>query len=166
MSYKIHKQYRLYGYDYSQNGAYFITIITKDRQPFFGEIQRGEIILSAIGNYVEENFSAVSDKIPYLQVEEWVIMPNHLHLIVSIENNQSPYTLVSGIQPLVKKSVSSFINHLKGRIKRWCNDNGHEAFAWQPRFHDRIIWDPQEYLLVSHYIQNNVLNWETDTEHI
>jgi putative transposase len=164
MPYKKHKQYRLYGYDYSQNGAYFITIVTKNRIHYFGEIVNGEMQLSPIGKFVEENFSIISDKIKYMQIDEWEILPNHLHLIVSILNKNTEYTPAFGLQPLVKKSVSSFINHLKGTIKRWCNENNFENFAWQARFHDRIIRDAKEYSNISNYIQKNVENWDMDNE--
>lgn len=79
----------MYGYVYARNGAYFITIVTKNREHFFGEITAGEMMLSEIGKQVAHNFSVISDKISHLQVDEWVIMPNHLHLIVTIENNSN-----------------------------------------------------------------------------
>ncbi|MFN8347658.1 MAG: transposase [Spirosomataceae bacterium] len=194
MAYKRYKQYRLQGYDYARNGAYFITIVTKNREHWLGEITAGTLILSEIGKQVEANFSIIANKISHLQVEEWVIMPNHLHLIVTIENNKpdveirpdtdvpvgtrleacsyrnhsdendSHNNAYPGLRPLDKQSVSAFINHLKGQIKRWCNENGHSDFAWQARFHDRIIRDDREYFAIANYIQNNVANWENDSE--
>ena len=62
MTYKKHKQYRLYGYDYSQPGSYFITIVTKDRKHFFGEILNGQMIFSQIGQYIVDNFIRISEK--------------------------------------------------------------------------------------------------------
>lgn len=188
MAYKRYKQYRLQGYDYARNGAYFITIVTKNREHFLGEITDGQMLLSAIGKQVAANFSMITGKISHLQVDEWVIMPNHLHLIVTIENNNpdvgtrleayscqsacthgndeidNPDNPYPGLRPLDKQSVSAFINHLKGQIKRWCNENGHIEFAWQARFHDRIIRNDREYDAISNYIQNNVANWDKDSE--
>ena len=162
MAYKKHKQYRLFGYDYSQHGAYFITIVTKDRQHFFGEISKGEIQYSPIGEYIKQNFSIISDRIDYLYIDNWVIMPNHLHLIIVITNQKEDYTQITGLSPLNSKSISSFVNHLKGNIKRWCNENDFTNFSWQDRFHDRIIRDTDEYNRISQYIDNNILNWEKD----
>jgi len=79
-------------------------------------------------------------------------------------NNDKEYQYPTGIGPLIKNSVSSFINHLKGKIKRWCNENRYSEFHWQARFHDRIIRNAHENDLISKYIQNNVANWESDDE--
>ena len=154
MAYKIIKQYRLYGFDYSQNGAYFITIITKNRKHFFGEIADKEITLSPIGEFVKANFTDISEKFSRIKIADHVIMPDHLHLIVSIENDkEKPYEFAEGLRPLLKGSVSAFINHFKGYIKRWCNDNNFSGFAWQPRFHDRVIRNEKEYDAISNYIR-------------
>jgi putative transposase len=158
--YKQHKQYRLPGYDYSQNGLYFITIVTKNRQTYFGKIEEQQSILSSIGKYMDDNIRTLSEKISEIKVTEYVIMPDHIHLILSIENNASKeYETTEGIRPLIKGSTSAFINHLKGNIKRWCNENGHPYFAWQARFHDRIIRNADEHDRISAYLKNNVINW-------
>lgn len=81
---KTRKRFRLAGYDYSQNGTYFITIVTKNRIPFFGEIRNKEMLLSHIGDFVEHNFLIIQEKLEAIKVDEYVIMPDHLHLIISI----------------------------------------------------------------------------------
>ncbi|MCO5234246.1 MAG: transposase [Chitinophagales bacterium] len=166
MAYKKHKQYRLFGYDYSQQGAYFITIVTKNRQRFFGEILNKEIHYSPVGEYVKQNLSNIKERIDYLYIDNWVIMPDHLHLIIVITNQKDDYTQITGLSPLNSKSISSFVNHLKGNIKRWCNANGFSEFSWQDRYHDRIIRDRGEFNRISQYIDNNILNWEKDDDNI
>jgi putative transposase len=121
--------------------AYFITIVTKDRGPFFGEIKNNTITLSAIGKFVESNFNIIRERINYIRITEWVIMPDHLHMIVVIDKindyvgtrlEASSYNLEAnsyGLHPLQKQSVPSFVNHLKGRIKRWCNENNFNDFC-------------------------------------
>ncbi len=168
MNNKTRKHFRLAGYDYSQNGAYFITIVTKNRIPFFGEIRNKEMFLSQIGDFVEHIFLIIQEKLETIKVDEYVIMPDHLHLIISINKTQGGSCLEArtrpeahrpGIRPLQKESVSSFINHLKGKIKRWCNENGFKDFEWHTRFHDRIIRDEISYFYITRYIQNNINNW-------
>ncbi|NBA88380.1 hypothetical protein GVN16_21585 [Emticicia sp. CRIBPO] len=158
MNNKTRKRFRLAGYDYSQNGAYFITIVTKNRIPFFGEIRNKEMLLSHIGDFVERNFLIIQEKLEAIKVDEYVIMPDHLHLIISINKTQGGSCLEArtrpdshrpGIRPLQKESVSSFINHLKGKIKRWCNENGFKDFEWHTRFHDRIIRDEISYFYIT-----------------
>ena len=70
-------------HDYD-GGSYFITICTKDREHYFGEIVDGEMVLSDIGKYADEQFNNVSSHYPYAEIPLWTIMPNHLHAIVVI----------------------------------------------------------------------------------
>ena len=94
-------------------------------------------------------------------------MPNHIHLIVEIVNKEyKEPVFVKGLQPLVQGSISSFINHFKGKIKKWCTDNNITDFFWQRRFHDRIIRDDEEYARIKEYINANIMNWDKDTENI
>jgi REP element-mobilizing transposase RayT len=178
--YKTHKQYRLYNFDYSQDGHYFITIVTKERTHSFGKIINRQITYSPIGEYVKHNilkfYRNENLENPYQNnrladnhsstitgITEWSILPNHIHLIVEVINKtQKKYTTVTGLSPLSKGSVSSFINHFKGHIKKWCNKNGFPEFDWQSRFHDRVIRNNGEYEQIEKYIQNNVLNWDED----
>jgi putative transposase len=178
--YKKHKQYRLHNFDYSQDGYYFITIVTKDRQHAFGKIANQQITYSAIGDYVKTNilkFYAdenlcnpyqnnpffINNSNTLIGITEWSILPNHIHLIIEIVNKTTKeYTTITGLSPLSKGSLSSFANHFKGNIKKWCTEKKFLDFNWQSRFHDRVIRNKGEYEKIPMYIQNNVLNWEDD----
>ncbi|MBS1512989.1 MAG: hypothetical protein JST86_19275 [Bacteroidetes bacterium] len=178
--YKKHKQYRLWNYDYAQDGLYYITIVTKNRTHHFGAIENGVMLYSPVGHFVSENILQFCpgdhSENPYLQhphfisasntiaaIISWAILPNHIHLIVQLTNrNEKGYSFPNGLAPLSSGSVSSFINHFKVHIKKWCNQNGHAAFAWQERFYDRVIRNADEYQNIRNYIENNVLNWKED----
>ena len=182
--YKTHKQYRLYNFDYSQDGYYFITIVTKNREHFFGNIINQKMFLSEIGEYVKANILKfyVDEALqnPYQNnphfingnssitaITEWAILPNHIHLIVEIINKQEKeYTTITGLSPLSKGSVSAFVNHFKGNVKKWCIKNNLTDFNWQSRFHDRVIRNNAEYDKIASYIQTNVLNWQNDNENL
>jgi REP element-mobilizing transposase RayT len=166
MSYKQQKQYRLPGYDYSEPGEYFITICTKDRACVLATISKQEIHLSAIGEIASKFIGEITQRHPGIYLDEWVIMPNHIHLILMIENDgrNMHRRVPTGIQPLVKRSVSSVINHFKGNVKRWCNQNGLPEFAWQARYHDHIIRNSRSLERIRQYIRDNPLNWETDVD--
>lgn len=167
MVFKKQKQYRLFGYNYASNGMYFITIVCKNREYFFGKIIDNQILLSPIGEYTEQNIKNVAKSIEYIKILNWVIMPNHIHLLIMInQSNELSQKINTGISPLNSKSISSFINHFKGNIKKWCNINNFNDFEWQARFHDRIIRDNDEYTAISIYIDNNINNWEKDSENI
>lgn len=180
--YKANKSYRLYGFDYSSNGNYFVTIVTKSRAQFLGEIVNKEMILSAAGKFVEAQILPfvfyTQDENPFIKnpyfiqnfpqvfcIHQYAILPNHVHLIVEIihcENRESHSP--TSIQPLQKGSLSSFVNHFKGKIKKDWNKAGLDECAWQPRFHDRIIRDKEEYIKIEKYIIANVDNWDCDNE--
>ena len=182
--YKKHKQYRLYNFDYSQDGHYFITIVTKDRGHFFGKIVNKEMLYSPIGEYVknnilkfyvDENLKNPYQNNPYfinnnptlIGITEWSILPNHIHLIIEIINKvEKEYTAVTSLSPLSKSSMSSFANHFKGHVKKWCTENDFNDFNWQSRFHDRVIRNAAEYEQIAWYIQNNLLNWDVDDLHL
>lgn len=166
MSFKFHKQYRLKGFDYTSNRAYFVTIVTKYREHFFGEISNNEMFGTDIYFYVEENIKRIKEKIQSAIIDEYIIMPNHIHLIILLKNEEKSNEIPKGIQPLISKSLSSFVNRFKGNIKRWCNENGFETFEWQDKFNDRIIRNEQEYFAIKNYIKNNIKNWNDDDENV
>ncbi len=170
MLYKKRKQYRLPGYDYTQPGEYFITICTQERVCVLGKIENGTMHLSIIGQKVYQFLHEIPKRFAGIMLDEWVIMPDHIHLILVIhdDNKHTPRHVptldqeFAGLQPLLKDSVSSVINHVKGNVKRWCNQNGFQEFAWQARFHDHIIRNQKSLVNIRKYIRNNPLEWSTD----
>ena len=161
-------------HDYD-GGSYFITICTKDREHYFGEIVDGEMVLSDIGKYVTEQFGNVSMHYP---IPLWTIMPNHLHAIViisagrdgvhTVSTTETPSRWLSDtvnetMQEIShrKGPLSVVIGGLKRAVTHYANKNTLD-FAWQPRFHDHIIRDNSEMNRIADYIENNVANWVDD----
>jgi len=179
MIFKTHKQFRLPGYDYSASGDYFITICTLNRLNYFGEITGKEkdaiMYLSPIGEIAKEFILKIPAGYPMATLGEWEIMPNHIHLIISIEEAMDKEPEIQsnltrkiparekGLSPLIPGSVYSMINHYKGDVKKWCNKNDFPHFTWQSRFHDHIIRNHVSYNRISNYIANNVYNWAGDS---
>jgi|SRR3990172_10836376 len=174
--FKKHKQFRLKNYDYSQNGGYFITICTKERVEYFGRIIENEIHLNEIGKRTKYFWDDIPNRFNYVHLDEFIVMPNHIHGIVIIAKNtnnpdnfheieitepmiKSSEYIHSGIHSLIKNSISSIINHLKGNVKRWCNKNGFEEFNWQARFYDHIIRNEKSLNNIREYIFNNPIKW-------
>ena len=156
-------------HDYD-GGSYFITICTKDREHYFGEIVDGEMVLSDIGKYAEEQFKNVSSHYPYAEIPLWTIMPNHLHAIVIIDGNKTKYDrrVVEAWRAASLRDIANLqgwlsvvIGGLKSSITRFANENALN-FAWQPRFHDHIVRDTPEMNRIANYIENNVANWKDD----
>jgi putative transposase len=171
---------RLKGYDYSSPGLYFVTICTHQQDSILGEIRNGIMVLSAIGEIVLEEWENSFLIRSELFCEEYVIMPDHIHAILRIiklpkvdEINQPILVETHGHASLhpngaVKqnrppKSISSFVAGFKSsatsRINKLRNTPG--LNVWQPRFHDRVIRNQEEFYRIKKYIRNNPLVWNT-----
>ena len=169
-------------HDYD-GGSYFITICTKCREHDFGEIEEGTMQLSEIGKHTQKCIEDIPCHNPYADIPLYVVMPNHLHLIVVIYSDKIPHdkrtvdVITEPIETFQETSLqkkipieratemqswlSVVIRQFKQSITRFANENNIE-FAWQPRFHDHIIRDNDELNGISNYIENNVANWKQD----
>ncbi|MFB6307211.1 MAG: transposase [Flavobacteriales bacterium] len=168
-------------WNYGNDGAYFITVCTAKRKCLFGFIDNKKMILSPLGQIVQQEWDRSFEIRTELFCEEFILMPNHLHAILRIdkqgENNPPVETHGSaslpndhisrqhGIAYREKKSISSFIAGFKSkatsRINNYRNKPG--LSVWQPRFHDHIIRNDIEYQFIARYIRNNPANWDEDT---
>ena len=174
---------RLQGYDYGANDCYHITICTKNRVHYFGEIVDGKMQLSEIGEIAQSEWLKTTELRPdiNLWLDEFVVMPNHFHCIVCIGENQynnvsqcrdamhcvsttpsamekSPHKNKFGVQ---SKNLSSIIRGFKIAVTTYARKHNIN-FAWQERFHDRIIRDNNDLENVRAYIFNNPHNWNDD----
>lgn len=160
------KPQRLYEYDYSQNGAYFVTICTKDRLRLFGTVQINAVVLNDAGNMVVHRLKNISDHVG-VTVDKFVVMPNHIHAIIMIERDgtaREPGT-AQGLFP----TLSEYIRRFKTITTKLYIDGVKEGryppfekAIWQKSFHDHILRDENEYLLAWRYIDENPLQWSQD----
>lgn len=148
------KQNRLKNYDYSNNGAYFITICTQNKQSVFwkvgatnGRLRDGDL-LSEYGRIVENAILNIPKYYKTITVEKYVIMPNHIHMILLIQCNGSAMH-----SPTVSTVIQQFKGHITKQIKR---------SIWQKSFHDHIIRNEQDYNKIWEYIDNNPKSWCDD----
>ncbi len=165
------KSCRLRGWDYSLNSTYFVTICTKNRENFFGEIQNGKMKFNDIGRVVANEWQKTEKIRRNVELYEWVVMPNHFHGIVVILNNNVETCRGMSLRfgefaKPISNSLSMIINHFKGSVQRWCNKNGHKYFSWQSRFHEHIIRSDNDLDNVCEYIINNPANWNRDRNNV
>ncbi len=155
------KSTRLKDYDYSTPGAYFVTICTKGRREILSEIIVGadvldgpQNILYQYGEIANKHLLAMHNFYDNISIVKYVIMPNHIHLLIQITdgNNGPPRTSVP-----TKSLLSNFIS----TFKRFCNKEYGEN-VWQRSFHDHIIRNEQDYVKIAEYIDTNPLTWELD----
>jgi len=191
MSEKYQNKYRIAsarmrGYDYASNGAYFVTIVTKNREHFFGNVVDGKMELNEIGEIVWNEW-LISEKIrKNIVLDAFVVMPNHIHGIVIIDNGlpsngdnggddivetlrrnvstrnnyHGNHKQMSNISP-IKSSLSHMIRELKSAVTKKSREIL-PNFAWQPRFHDRIIRNENELNRIRNYIIKNPEMWQRD----
>ena len=163
---------RLQDFDYSQNGYYFITICTKNRECFLGEITNEKIKLSTIGEIVYKYWIEIPQHFGNTLSDEFVIMPNHVHGIVVIENNnvmhdvRACHGMPQRFGTSISKSLPMIVNHFKSAVKRWCNNNGFEYFQWQRNYYEHIIRNESELNRIREYIKNNPIQWEFDRNNL
>ena len=155
------KPIRLEEYDYSQNGAYFVTICTKDRQPILCDIvgtgvpDRPQIKLLNHGVIADKYMRQLNDYYKDICVDKYVIMPDHIHILLSVSNGQSrtPVPTNENINNANSK-ISKFIS----TYKRFCNkEYGENIF--QRSYYDHIIRGEKDYLEICDYIKNNPIKW-------
>ena len=151
---KQRKRLRLQDFDYSQNGAYFVTICTRNRECLLGSIVgadsiRPQIKLSTVGQAVDGCIKEIPQHYPHISVEKYVIMPNHIHLILLFARNDG--------RMISAPTLSNVIGQMKRRASKITG-----IPIWQRSFHDHIIRTEQDYAEIWQYIDANPLTWEQD----
>ena len=146
------KSNRLCGYDYSANGKYFLTVCTQNRVRCLSKIIVGDGFpvpkLTVYGTVVKDCIEKIPEKYIGVNVDKYIIMPDHIHLIISIgTGNPSPTT--GNIMGWFKYETTKQINSLRKEHKRF----------WQRSFFDHIIRDQNDYNETWEYIDNNCLKW-------
>ena len=184
---------RLENYDYGANGAYFVTICTKGQESFFGnnvvmsnKIEY-QVQYSAIGKKAHDFWLGIPTHFPFVILDEFQIMPNHVHGILIIDKlvetqyfasqkqqQKTPYQETQNIASLQEyknsfgpqsNNLSSIIRGYKSAVKKFATLNNID-FGWQERFYDRIIRDEKELNTIRRYIVANPDNWAYDENNL
>jgi putative transposase len=152
---------RLPGWDYRRNAGYFVTICTKDRLTAFGFVDNGKMILNDLGVYVHQSIEGIKQKKENVNIINHVVMPNHVHILLSLNNSAKPKK-VNRFGPLIPGSLSSLVNHFKGWVTKYAREKSLVWQGWQERFDDRIIKDESGLDKINQYINTNPQNWGDD----
>jgi REP-associated tyrosine transposase len=180
---------RLRGYDYSQAGAYFITICTQNRRYLFGTIVGGRMVLNDAGRAAATCWLQIPDHFPNVELDEWVVMPNHMHGIVVImdasanatappvgannvgANNYSPLPGDLAIpddlaiqRPTgTSRTIGSMVRGFKIGVTKWYRQRLDASHIWQRNYWEHVIRNEQELNHVRRYIVDNPLQWAQDS---
>jgi putative transposase len=162
-SFPRRQNFRLRGYDYSWQGAYFVTICSNDKLYIFGRITNNTVKLNSFGEAVESAWKKIPVHFPEVNNEVFIVMPNHIHGIISING---PGRADSKSAPTQGHSLSDIVRAFKvystQKINRLRNTQG--VTAWQRGYNEHVIRGEEDYYEIGKYIMYNPAKWETDPE--
>jgi len=167
---------RLHGYDYSQEGLYFVTLCVQNRLRLFGEIVDSEMLLNQAGEYAQTCWLEIPKHFSNVNLHEFVIMPNHIHGIIEIVGAKNflpsnvntsrdyPQNKAKDISPLhgTSKTIGSIVRGFKIGVTKWCRHHTDIYNVWQRNYYEHIIRDFNDYGRIVDYIQDNPSNWPQD----
>jgi REP element-mobilizing transposase RayT len=186
------KSYRLKNYDYSKSGLYAITICCEQHQHLFGEIVDGEMILNDAGVVAKNCMIEIPEHYPNTCLHEYVIMPNHVHVIIEIikkyilqnsncdvivgcqnidalqqTNIDNNIRTKNEYQKIIHGSIGCIVRGYKIGVTKWFRKNYPNEFPkkrkiWQGNYYDRILWSVPSHERMANYIKNNPKNWGKD----
>lgn len=173
---RMRRSIRLQGYDYSQECAYFITICTYNRKCLFGEIvESGRdtkyCSLTKSGKIVETCWNDIPHHFPHVLLDEYVVMPNHIHGIIVITNNSvrfrnSKPRQKNDFQHIIPCSIGSIVRGFKIGVTKWFWANTAVHAVWQRNYYEHIIRDEKSLQDIREYIVNNPVKWDEDENNI
>jgi putative transposase len=155
---------RLKGYDYTQEGAYFVTLVSERRVHLFGRVVNGEMRLNDFGRIVAEEWERTAELRPNIVCGPSVVMPNHFHGIVVIEGQAT-----TDGQPTIEQfgkpiagSLPTLVRSFKSAVTKRINDlrKTPGAPVWQRNYYERVIRDEAAYHRIAEYIAKNPQRWD------
>lgn len=168
-SFPTRKSVRLKEYDYSQNGCYFVTICTEDKKPVFGRYDVGAIhespaglpvnrfiLLNRFGKIAENTILKLPERYEQISVDNYIVMPNHIHLLISIDNGFNAERAIRE-SPLQRSLVSKAVGYLKMNISKEIHKTSPDLNIWQRGFYDHIIRGEDDFQKTWKYIEFNAL---------
>jgi REP element-mobilizing transposase RayT len=164
---------RLRDYDYSQAGAYFVTICTAYMACLFGNVIGWKVELSILGEMAFEYWAEIPNHFKTIQLDEFIVMPNHIHGMLVITDScrgvkfNAPTSkrgnYYSRISPM-QNTLSVVVRTYKSAVSRWCKQNGYRDFQWQRNYYEHIIRSEKDLTKVREYIVTNPVKWDLDCE--
>lgn len=139
------KNVRLQHFDYHANGYYFITICCLDKRPLLGTLHQGEIQVSLDGQHLLEEMFSLERTLRGISVYDYVIMPNHFHLVVEIQRKEGETGM----------GVSGFVRLLKGNVTKRSGKS-----LWQRGYYEHVIRQDESLQEIVQYMKNNPRRWE------
>ena len=164
---RARRSIRLRDYDYASAGAYFVTMVTRDRQCLFGDVVDGEIRLNHWGQTVRDEWEKSAQIRKEIELDAFVVMPNHVHGIVVITDAPERAT---GRSPLhsgpTERSLAAFVGGFKSAVTKGIREvSGSPGTpVWQRNYFEHVIRNEESLHRIQQYIHNNPAQWEFNRE--
>lgn len=157
-----HRNLRLPGYDYSQNGAYFVTICTEGRTALFGAVYGSVFTPNDAGWLIANVWDSLPERFPHITLDAFVVMPNHVHSVLFFDSTSSGSPSLSRVVGAFK-SLST-VEYGRGvRERGWVPFNGR---LWQAGFYEHVIRSESDLNRIRVYVEGNPAQWDNDRENV
>lgn len=157
-TFRQRKNLRLADFDYGATGAYFVTVCTHGQRCLFGSCRDGVVYLSEVGRTIELEWQRSAEIRSEIELDEFVVMPNHLHGIVWIQSD-------GRTSAKYERSLGSLMSGFKAACTKFHRRTaGPNATLWQGRYFDHVIRNDESLRNIRRYIRNNPLRWHEDPE--
>ena len=153
---------RIQTWDYRNAGYYFVTILAKDRKHYFGDVVDGKLIINSFAEIVIEEWLTTSIIRNNIELDEYVLMPNHFHAIIINRFQEYLDSNVEIASTLQSNSLGAIIGQFKSIATKKIRKAGLAEFSWQPGFYEHIIRNEQALENIRKYIRLNPIKWEID----
>jgi len=162
----VHKRrsIRLKAFDYSEAGAYFVTVCTHQRQCLLGNVIDGQVQLTAWGGIVAKCWHTIQEHFPEMEPDAFVVMPNHVHGILIIAPTAPATVGARHAPPLLGAVIGSFKSSSTKYIRRLQADP--EVGVWQRNYYEHVIRNEASLNRIREYIATNPARWELDRENM
>lgn len=155
---------RLKSWDYTTPWWYYVTIITTGHFEYFGRIERGNVLLNEYGLIANYCWEDISKHFSNIELDYYIIMPNHIHGIIII--NENVETRHASSLPKKHITLSNIVGSYKSAVSKQIHEIGFSEFKWQSRFYDHIIRNEKDLFNIRKYIIQNPLKWEFEKHKI
>ena len=161
----IHNRHsiRIPGYDYSQQGSYFVTVCVQNKECLFGNVVDGKMVLNEFGYIISETWQWLATQYKYILLHEWIIMPNHLLGIIEFCVDRWGGSRTAPTETKCKplgRIIGAFKTVSTKRINKIQNTPGRKL--WQRNYYEHVVRDENDLNRIREYIINNPLNWRHD----
>ncbi len=160
---------RLRRFDYTRPASFFLTLCVEARRQSLGEIAEGRVVLSPIGQIVEEvwrNFPGIR---PYVELDAFVVMPNHFHGILTFKDMGAtrwvaPTPDVTPAKGPPARSIGAIVGQFKSVVTKRVRGLGDAGFGWQRNYYEHVVRDEYDLRRIREYIRTNPERWTLDRE--